>query len=205
MELPVINAEGQQGTPLQVSDAAFGAKFNEALIHQVVVAHQAGARSGTRAQKNRAAVRGGGSKPYRQKGTGRARAGTTRSPIWRGGGRAFPASSASFAQKVNRKMYRGAIRSILSELARQDRLKICDDLKMEAPKTKDLAVRLAKFEQRSILIVCDTLEENLMLSARNLPSVLVIEASEIDPVCLVGFELVLMTSAAVKQVEHWLQ
>lgn len=205
MELPVINAEGQQGTPLQVSDAAFGAKFNEALIHQVVVAHQAGARSGTRAQKNRAAVRGGGSKPYRQKGTGRARAGTTRSPIWRGGGRAFPATTANFSQKVNRKMYRGAIRSILSELARQDRLVICDDLKPAAPKTRDMAAQLKKFDQESILIVCDSLDDNLILSARNLHKVLVVEAREIDPVCLVGFELVVMTSAAVKQVEEWLQ
>lgn len=205
MELPVINADGQQGTPLQVSDAAFGAKFNEALIHQVVVAHQAGARSGTRAQKNRAAVRGGGTKPYRQKGTGRARAGTTRSPIWRGGGRAFPASTANFSQKVNRKMYRGAIRSILSELARQDRLVICDDLRLEAPKTRDLAAQLKKFDRDSILIVCDSLDDNLILSARNLHRVLVLEAREIDPVCLVGFELVVMTSAAVKQVEEWLQ
>lgn len=205
MELPVINAEGQQGAPLQVSDAAFGAKYNEALIHQVVVAHQAGARSGTRAQKNRSAVRGGGGKPYRQKGTGRARAGTTRSPIWRGGGRAFPASNTSFAQKVNRKMYRGAVRSILSELARLERLLICDDLKLETPKTKELATRLGKFDQESILIVCDTLDENLILSSRNLPSVLVIEAREIDPVSLVGFELVVMTSAAVKQIEDWLQ
>jgi len=205
MELPVINAEGQQGTPLQVSDASFGAKFNEALIHQVVVAQQAGARSGTRAQKNRSAVRGGGSKPFRQKGTGRARAGTSRSPIWRGGGRAFPATTANFSQKVNRKMYRGAIRSILSELARMERLMICDDLKVDAPKTKDLVNQLKKFDQGSILIVNDSVDENLSLSARNLHNVHVLDARHIDPVSLVGFEVVVMTSQAVKQVEEWLQ
>ncbi len=205
MELPVINAEGRQGSPLQVSDATFGAKFNEALIHQVVVAQQAGARAGTRAQKNRAAVRGGGRKPYRQKGTGRARAGTIRSPIWRGGGRAFPASTKDFSQKVNRKMYRGAVRSILSELARQDRLIICDDLRMDAPKTSDLAAKLKKFNQESILIVSDSVDENLSLSARNLHKVDVMEVRQMDPVSLVGYEMVVMTTRAVEQVEEWLQ
>lgn len=205
MELPVINAEGQQGTPLQVSDAAFGAKFNEALIHQVVVAQQAGARAGTRSQKNRAAVRGGGSKPFRQKGTGRARAGTTRSPIWRGGGRTFPATTANFSQKVNRKMYRGAMRSILSELVRLERLVICDDLKVDAPKTRDLAVQLKKFDKGSILIVSDSVDENMSLSARNLHNIHVLDARHLDPVSLVGFEMVVMTSQAVKQVEEWLQ
>jgi len=205
MELPVINAEGRQGEPLQVSDATFGAKFNEALIHQVVVAQQAGARAGTRAQKNRAAVRGGGRKPYRQKGTGRARAGTIRSPIWRGGGRAFPASTKDFSQKVNRKMYRGAVRSILSELARQDRLMICDDLTMDAPKTSGLAAKLKKFPQDSILIVSDSVDENLGLSARNLHKVDVMEVRQMDPVSLVGYEMVVMTTRAVKQVEEWLQ
>jgi large subunit ribosomal protein L4 len=205
MELPVINAEGRQGSPLQVSDATFGAKFNEALIHQVVVAQQAGARAGTRAQKNRAAVRGGGRKPFRQKGTGRARAGTIRSPIWRGGGRAFPASTKDFSQKVNRKMYRGALRSILSELARQDRLIICDDLRMDAPKTSDLAAKLKKFNQESILIVSDSVDENLSLSARNLHKVDVMEVRQMDPVSLVGYEMVVMTTRAVEQVEEWLQ
>jgi len=205
MELPVINAEGRQGSPLQVSDATFGAKFNEALIHQVVVAQQAGARAGTRAQKNRAAVRGGGRKPYRQKGTGRARAGTIRSPIWRGGGRAFPASTKDFSQKVNRKMYRGAVRSILSELARQDRLIICDDFRMDAPKTSDLAAKLKKFNQESILIVSDSVDENLSLSARNLHKVDVMEVRQMDPVSLVGYEMVVMTTRAVEQVEEWLQ
>jgi len=205
MELPVLNAEGQQGTPLQVSDATFGAKFNEALIHQVVVAQQAGARAGTRAQKNRSAVRGGGSKPYRQKGTGRARAGTSSSPIWRGGGRAFPAETANFSQKVNRKMYRGAMRSILSELARQERLVICDDVKVDTPKTRDLVAQLKKFNQESILIVCDSIDENLILSARNLHNVHILDTRHIDPVSLVGFEMVVMTSPAIKQVEAWLQ
>lgn len=205
MELPVINSEGQQGEPLQVSETAFGVKFNEALIHQVVVAQQSGARSGTRAQKNRAAVRGGGSKPFRQKGTGRARAGTIRSPIWRGGGRAFPATTKDFSQKVNRKMYRGAVRSILSELLRQERLVICDDIKVDAPKTRELAARIKKFDQASILLVIDTIDENLSLSARNLHNVQVLEARHLDPVSLVGFDMVVMTTQAVKQIEEWLQ
>ena len=205
MELPVIKADGQNDTPLQVSDTTFAVKFNEALIHQVVVAHQAAARAGTRAQKNRSAVRGGGAKPFRQKGTGRARAGTTRSPIWRSGGRAFPASTKDFSQKVNRKMYRVAIRSILSELARQERLVVCDDFTMEAPRTKNLAARLKKFKLDSVLIVSDKADDNLALSARNLHMVLVCDVSHMDPVSLVGFELVVMTTPAVKQVEEWLQ
>jgi large subunit ribosomal protein L4 len=205
MELPVIDAEGRAGARLEVSDATFAVEFNEPLIHQVVVAHQAAARSGTRAQKNRSAVRGGASKPYRQKGTGRARAGTIRSPIWRGGGRAFPATTRDFAQKVNRKMYRGAMRSILSELARRDRLVVCDDVKVDAPKTGELAAQLKKFSADSILIVVDAADDNLSLSARNLRDVLVLEARHIDPVSLVGFEMVVMTSAAVKTVEDWLQ
>jgi len=205
MELPVINAQGQHDTPLQVSDSTFAAKFNEALVHQIVVAHQAGARSGTRAQKNRSAVRGGGAKPFRQKGTGRARAGTIRSPIWRGGGRAFPASTKDFSQKVNRKMYRVAIRSILSELARQDRLVVCDDFTMDAPKTKDLVTRLKKFDQGSVLIISDSIDKNLSLSARNLHRVDVCNVNQMDPVSLVGFETVVMTTPAVKQVEEWLQ
>jgi len=205
MELPVIKADGQNDTPLQVSDTTFAVKFNEALIHQVVVAHQAAARAGTRAQKNRSAVRGGGAKPFRQKGTGRARAGTTRSPIWRSGGRAFPASTKDFSQKVNRKMYRVAIRSILSELARQERLVVCDDFTMEAPGTKNLTARLKKFNQESVLIVSDKADDNLALSARNLHMVLVCDVSHMDPVSLVGFELVVMTTQAVKQVEEWLQ
>ena len=205
MELPVIKADGNQDSPMQVSDSIFTAKFNEALIHQVVVAHQAGGRSGTRAQKNRSAVRGGGSKPYRQKGTGRARAGTTRSPIWKGGGRAFPASTKDFSQKVNRKMYRAAIRSILSELLRQERLLVSDNFSLDAPGTRELAARLAGFEQDFVLIVSDAVDENLALSARNLHKVHVCDVSGMDPVSLVGFDVVVMTPAAVKKVEAWLQ
>lgn len=204
MELPVIKADGKKGSPLEVSEATFGAKFNEALVHQVVVAYQAGARAGTRAQKNRSAVRGGGTKPYRQKGTGRSRAGTIRSPIWRGGGRAFPAITKGYSQKVNRKMYRSALRSILSELARQDRLFICDDLGVDKPKTKELVGKLKKLNQEDVLIVSDKLDDNLSLSARNLHKVHVCEAAHIDPLNLVGHEAVIMTSQAVKQVEEWL-
>ena len=204
MELPVIQANGKPGTPLKVSETTFGAKFNEALIHQVVVAYQAGARAGTRAQKNRSAVRGGGAKPYRQKGTGRARAGTIRSPIWRGGGRTFPASTKDFSQKVNRKMYQSAMRSILSELVRQERLLVCDDLKLKAPKTKDLAAKLNKLDRADVLIVSDDEDRNLSLSARNLVGVHVCTTSGLDPVSLVDHEAVIMTTPAVKQVEEWL-
>ena len=204
MELPVIQADGKQGSPLEVSEVTFGAKFNEPLVHQVVVAYQAGARAGTRAQKNRSEVRGGGSKPYRQKGTGRSRAGTIRSPIWRGGGRAFPAATKDYSQKVNRKMYRSAMRSILSELRRQERLFVCDDLGMASPKTKELVDKLKKLNQEDVLIISDKPDENLSLSARNLHRVHVCEAGNIDPVSLVGHEAVIMTSQAVKQVEEWL-
>lgn len=206
MQLNVINAEGQRsGQQLEVSDSAFGADFNEPLIHQVVVAYQAGARSGTRAQKNRAAVRGGTSKPWRQKGTGRARAGTIRSPIWRGGGKVFPASTRDFSQKVNRKMYRSAMRSILSELVRQERLVICDDFAVDAPKTRGLVEKLRLLGAENALIVTETLDKNLELSARNLPSVAVCAAPHIDPVLLVAFERVIMTTAAAKHLEGWLQ
>ena len=205
MELPVIQADGKPGSPLTVSEVTFGAKFNEPLVHQVVVAYQAGARAGTRAHKNRSQVRGGGSKPYRQKGTGRSRAGTIRSPIWRGGGRAFPAATKDYSQKVNRKMYRAAMRSILSELLRQDRLFVCDDLNVDSPKTKELVGKLKKLNQEDVLIISDKLDENLSLSARNLHKVHVCEAGNIDPVNLVGHEAVIMTSQAVKHVEEWLQ
>lgn len=205
MELPVLKADGQSGAALEVSESAFGTKFNEPLIHQVVVAYQAGARAGTRAQKNRSAVAGGASKPYRQKGTGRARAGTIRSPIWRGGGRAFPAQTKDFSQKVNRKMYRSAMRSILSELARQGRLLICDELTMDAPRTKELAAKLNALGQTDVLIVSDAVNDNLLLSARNLHRVGVCEVRHLDPVSLLAHRAVLMTSTAAKQVEEWLQ
>lgn len=205
MELPVITTEGKQATPLQVSEQTFGVEFNEPLVHQVVTAYLAGGRAGTRGQKNRAAVRGGGSKPYRQKGTGRARAGTIRSPIWRGGGRTFPSSTKDFSQKVNRKMYRLAMRSILSELARQERLVVCDDLGMDSPKTKDLAGKLRSLGREDALIISHSVDDNLSLSARNLHKVYVCDAGRIDPVVLIGYQAVIMTSQAVKQVEEWLQ
>ena len=205
MELQVIKADGKQASPLQVSEQTFGTAFNEPLVHQVVIAHLAGARAGTRQQKNRSAVRGGGSKPYRQKGTGRARAGTIRSPIWRGGGRAFPASTKDYSQKVNRKMYRLAMRAILSELVRQERLVVCDELQMTMPKTKELAGKLRQLQREDVLIVSDHADENLWLSARNLHKVYVCDAGHIDPVVLIGHEAVIMTSKAVRQIEEWLQ
>ncbi len=206
MQLNIVNADGKNGgRKLDVSDAAFDVKFNEPLVHQVVVAYQAGGRAGTRAQKNRAAVRGGTSKPWRQKGTGRARAGTIRSPLWRGGGRVFPAATRDFSQKVNRKMYRSAMRSILSELVRQERLAVCDDLTVEQPKTKELVRKLSALDAGSALIVTEAPDENLTLSARNLPSVAVCTVDELDPVRLVAFERVFMTSGAVKRIEGWLQ
>jgi len=205
MELAVVKADGKKDKGLAVSEQTFATKFNEALIHQVVTAYQAGARSGTRAQKNRAAVRGGGSKPFRQKGTGRARAGTIRSPLWRGGGKIFPARTQDFSQKVNRKMYRSAMRSILSELARQDRLIVCDEFKLDAPKTKDFAAKLKNLGLEDVLIVTDQLDDNLLLASRNLFKVEISDVKGLNPVVLIGHEKVMMTSAAIKQVEAWLQ
>ena len=190
------------GGAIQVSDQVFGADFNEALVHQVVTAYLAGARSGTKAQKNRAAVAGGGAKPWRQKGTGRARAGTISSPLFRGGGRAFAASPRDYVQKVNRKMYRAALRSILSELVRQERLVVVDDMAVDAPRTKELVARLDGMNLKDVLVVVEQLNENLWLSARNLYHVDVREVAEIDPVSLVAFEKVLVTSAALKQIEE---
>ena len=190
---------------VDVAEAAFGAEFNEALVHQVVTAYLAGARAGTKAQKNRSAVSGGGRKPWRQKGTGRARVGTIRSPIWRGGGRAFAAAPRDHSQKVNRKMYRGAMRSILSELARQERLLPCDELSMDEPKTRELVTKLKNIKQEDVLIIGTTVDENLSLSARNLHRVGVCTVAQVDPVSLIGHEAVIMTSEAVKQVEEWLQ
>jgi large subunit ribosomal protein L4 len=192
----------QSGGAIQVSDRVFGANFNETLVHQVVTAFLAGARAGTKAQKNRSAVNGGGAKPWRQKGTGRARQGTIRSPLFRGGGRAFAAGPRDHAQKVNRKMYRGALRAILSELVRQDRLVVVDEFSIAAPKTRDLAARLGGMDLKDVLIVVEQLDENLLLSARNLYHVDVREAGEIDPVSLVAFDKVLVTSGALKNIEE---
>jgi large subunit ribosomal protein L4 len=202
MDLQLTTASGNASKKsIEVSEIAFGREFNETLIHQVVTAYLAGARSGTRATKNRAAVRGGGIKPWRQKGTGRARAGTSRSPLWRGGGTSFPLQPQSYTQKVNRKMYRSAMSSILSELVRQQRLVVLDSLKLETPKTKALAAQLKSLGLDNVLIVVNELDDNLALAARNLYKVDVCTAAELNPVALVGNEKVLMTADAVKQVE----
>ena len=187
---------------VDVADSAFGAKFNEALIHQVVTAFLAGGRAGTKAQKNRSAVRGGGAKPWRQKGTGRARAGTIRSPIWVGGGRTFAAQPRDFSQKVNRKMYRAALRSVLSELIRQDRLVVTDSFTMDAPKTKELAGKLKDLGLDNVLIVNEAFDEKVFLSARNLTDVGICDAASLDPVVLMRFEKVLITLPALKLVEE---
>ncbi len=205
MELAVFKSDGEKSSTLEVSDETFGAAYNEPLVHQVVVAYLAGGRSGTRAQKNRAAVQGGGSKPWRQKGTGRARAGSSRSPLWRGGGRTFPASTRDFSQKVNRKMYRAGLRSILSELARQDRLVVCDDVKVAEPRTRDLVEFLKSLSIEDAAIVTHAYERNLWLAARNLHKVNVCEVHDLDPVLLTGHEKVIVTADAVRQIEEWLQ
>lgn len=187
---------------VDVAEASFGAEFNEPLVHQVVTAFLAGARAGTKGQKNRAAVRGGGTKPWNQKGTGRARAGTIRSPLWVGGGKTFAASNRDFSQKVNKKMYRAALRSVFSELVRQDRLVVTESIQMKAPKTKELAAMLKKLGLDSVLIVNEAFDEKVFLSARNLPNVGVCEASSIDPVALMRFEKVLISLPALKLIEE---
>jgi large subunit ribosomal protein L4 len=187
---------------VDVADAAFGAAFNEALVHQVVTAYLAGSRAGTKAQKNRSAVRGGGTKPWRQKGTGRARAGTIRSPIWVGGGRAFAAQPRNHDQKVNKKMYRGALRSVFGELIRQDRLVVVKDLELDAPKTKLLAAKLKELQLDSVLILNEAFDEKVFLAARNLPNVGICDVSSMDPVVLIRFEKVLVTLPALKLIEE---
>ena len=199
MELMVKGADA-----LTVSETTFGREFNEALVHQVVVAFAAGARQGTRAQKTRSEVSGGGAKPWRQKGTGRARAGTIRSPIWRTGGVTFAAKPQDHSQKVNKKMYRGAMKSILSELVRQERLIVVDNFSVEAPKTKELVAKLKELELNDVLIVTGEVDENLFLAARNLYKVDARDVAGIDPVSLIAFNKVLMTADAVKQVEEML-
>lgn len=202
MELQLANA--QKGGTVQVSDAAFGTDFNEGLIHQVVTAYLAGARAGTKAQKTRSDVRGGGAKPWRQKGTGRARAGSIRSPLWRGGGKTFAAQPRDFSQKVNKKMYRAAMRSILSELVRQERLVVVEDFAVQAPKTKDLVAKLKDLGVTQVLIVSESPDENLYLSARNLYRVAVTDIAGLNPVDLVGAEHVVITVDALRKVEEWL-
>jgi len=198
MELVLKDAQ----SALEVSDATFGREFNEALVHQVVVAYAAGARQGTRAQKNRSDVRGGGKKPWRQKGTGRARSGTIRSPIWVGGGVTFAARPQDHSQKVNKKMYRGAVKSILSELVRQDRLIVVENFSVEAPKTKELKAKLEGLDLKDVLIITEELDENLFLAARNLYKVDVRDVQGIDPVSLIAFDKVLVTADAVKKIEE---
>jgi large subunit ribosomal protein L4 len=206
VELSVVNLDGTTGQQLAVSEDVFATAFREPLVHQVVVAYMSGTRSGTSSQKNRSAVSGGGSKPWRQKGTGRARAGTIRSPIWRGGGRAFPATARSYSQKVNRKMYRAALRSILSELIRQERLRVCDEIQVSQPKTKVMTDVLAKLGLSGrVLLVTADYDQNVSLSARNLPGVEVVEAAQINPVSLVGNETVVLTADALRKVEASLQ
>jgi large subunit ribosomal protein L4 len=192
-----------QGTgSVDVAEAAFGVEFNEALVHQVVTAYLADARAGTKAQKNRAAARGGGAKPWRQKGTGRARAGTIRSPIWVGGGRTFAAKPRNYSQKVNKKMYRAALRSVLSELVRQNRLVVVESLDLEAPKTKLLAAYLKGLGLDNVLILNEAFDEKIFLAVRNLPNVGICDASSIDPVVLIRFEKVLITLPALKLIEE---
>lgn len=189
------------GESVELADASFAAPFNEPLVHQVVVAYLAGGRSGTKAQKTRAEVQGGGAKPWRQKGTGRARHGSTRSPIWVGGGQAFAARPRNFDQKVNRKMYRGALRSVLSELVRQDRLVLTESFTVSAPKTKEAAAKLAELGVERGLIVVEGFDANVWLAVRNLPHIDIAEAGSVDPVSLVAAERVVMTVPAAKVLE----
>jgi large subunit ribosomal protein L4 len=192
----------QGGSTIQVSDTVFGADYKESLVHQVVVAYMAAARAGTKAQKNRSAVSGGGAKPFRQKGTGRARQGTIRSPIMRSGGVAFAAQPRNYEQKVNRKMYRGALRSILSELVRQARLVVVDTFSVSAPKTKELVGKLAELGANDALIVTESVDENLLLASRNLYQVDARTLAELDPISLIGFDKVVITSGALKALEE---
>lgn len=205
MELKLINEQGAQVSSVQASDTTFGREYNEALVHQVVTSFLANARSGTRAQLDRGEVSHTTHKPWRQKGTGRARSGMSSSPIWRGGGKAFPNSpDENFSQKVNRKMYRASMQAILSELARQGRLMVIEDLKVEGPKTKALAQKLKGMGYEQVLIVTDNVDENLFLSSRNLANVLVMEAQHADPYSLVRYPNVLLTKGAVKKFEELL-
>ncbi|HEX6633248.1 MAG TPA: 50S ribosomal protein L4 [Usitatibacter sp.] len=203
MELKVINDKGEAQSSVPASEQLFGRAYNESLVHQVVVAYQANGRQGSRAQKTRAEVRHSTKKPWRQKGTGRARAGMTSSPLWRGGGRIFPNKpDENFTQKLNRKMYRAGMASILSQLVREERLSVVDAFSVEQPKTRLLAGKLAAMGLAEVLILTDKLDENLYLSSRNLPNVLVLEARHADPVSLMRFEKVLVTKAAVKHLEE---
>lgn len=205
MELTIVSPDQATGKMVQVSDVVFGREFNEPLIHQVVTAYMAGSRAGTKAQKTRAEVSGGGSKPWRQKGTGRARAGSIRSPLWRKGGKIFAATPRDFSQKVNRKMYEGAMRSILSELVRQERLLVLNEFILAQPKTRDLVEKLQDFKLDQVLIIHDNVDRNLLLAARNLHRVQVCTPEQVSPANLIAFDRVLITVGALKQVEEKLQ
>jgi len=205
MELNILNEQGKPTAKLSASDAAFGREFNESLVHQVVTAYLANARQTTRAQKDRGNVRHSTVKPWRQKGTGRARAGMTSSPLWRGGGRTFPNHpDENYSHKLNRKMYRAGMLSILSQLAREDRLAVVDTFTVDAPKTKLLAKKLQGMGMDDVLIITDNLDDNLRLSSRNLPHVMVVEVGHADPVSLIRHGKVLMTKAAVGKIEELL-
>ncbi len=201
MELKIVSPAGAKGT-VNVSEVAFGREFNQDLVHQAVVAYMAGARQGTKAQLTRAEVSGGGKKPWRQKGTGRARAGTIRSPIWRGGGATFAAKPRDHEQKLNKKMYRAALQCILSELNRQERLIVVESFDIEAPKTKALVQKLAQYNLTDVLIVTEEISENLFLASRNLYKVGVSDAQGVDPVSLIGFDKVVVTVPALKKFEE---
>ena len=203
MELKLVDSKGVEVGKLEASDVLFGREYNEALIHQVVVAYQANARSGNRAQKDREQVRHTTARPFRQKGTGRARGGTSSSPLWRGGGRIFPNSpDENFSHKLNKKMYRAGMASIMSQLVREDRLAIVDALELEAPKTKLFVQKMKALGCESALVITDQLEENLFLASRNVPSVLVVEVNEADPVSLIRFPRVVMTKGALAKFEE---
>jgi len=205
MELNVINEQGKPTAKLAASDAAFGREYNEALVHQVVTAYLANARLATRAQKDRGTVKHSTKKPWRQKGTGRARAGMTSSPLWRGGGRTFPNSpDENYSHKLNRKMYRAGMLSILSQLAREDRIMVVDTFTIDAPKTKLLAQKLQGMGMDNVLIIPDSMDDNLRLSSRNLPNVMVVEVGHADPVSLIRHGKVLMTRGAVGKIEEML-
>lgn len=203
MELKLLNDQGQAASTLEASDVLFGRDYNEALVHQIVIAYQANARSGNRAQKDRGEVSHTTKKPWRQKGTGRARAGMSSSPLWRGGGRIFPnRPDENFSHKVNRKMYRAGLAAILSQLAREGRLAVVENFSIDSPKTRLLAEKIKGMGLESVLLITDSLDENLYLSSRNLPNVLVLEVSETDPVSLVRFKNVLLTKGAVARMEE---
>lgn len=205
MELKIINEQGQSGSTMSASDGLFGRDYSEALVHQLVVAYQANARAGNRAQLTRAEVKHSTKKPWRQKGTGRARSGMTSSPLWRSGGRAFPNSpDENFSHKINRKMYRAGIAAILSQLAREDRLSIVESFTVDAPKTRLVVQKLKSMGVDSVLLVTDDLNDNLMLASRNLPNVLVLEPKQADPLSLIRFPRVLMTKGAVTKLEELL-